>query len=148
MKINTKTRYGMRAIMELAQNKTRQVIHQKDISENQGISYKYLDQIIAGLKSSGLTASVSGKKSGYRLTRDPEQITVYDIYTAFNPELAIVECLSGEGICAKDARCASRDFWTGLNSVIVNYLKSTTINDLVGKQDEINIEQEGLIYHI
>lgn len=142
MKINTKTRYGIRAIMELSMNKPEGGIHQKDISRNQDISFKYLDQIIAGLKISGLLTLVSGRKSGYKLTRPPEEISVYDIYTAFNPGMAVVDCLTDEAVCNKYERCAARNFWEGLNTVIVDYLKSETIDDLVKKQVELNGPQE------
>lgn len=148
MKVNTKTRYGIRTIMELALRRAENDIYQKDISRNQEISYKYLDQIIAGLKSAGLAISVSGKKSGYRLTREPDKITTYDIYTAFNSGPAVVDCLSDHGICAKKEKCAVRDFWEGLNDVIVEYLKSKTVNDLVKNQAKLDKQQEGLIYHI
>ncbi len=136
--MNTKVRYGVRTAMELALKKPGEDIYQKDISINQEISYKYLDQIIAGLKSAGLVTTVSGKKSGYILTREPGRISVYDIYTAFNPGLAVVECLSDEEVCKKEERCAAKHFWEELNDVVERYLKSITINDLLEKQVEIN----------
>ena len=148
MKINTKARYGTRAILELALNDTQEGVYQKDISINQDISYKYLDQIICGLKAGGLIGSVSGKKSGYRLTRNPSKITVYDIYNAFNHNLAVVDCLADKRICSKHEKCAARDLWSGLNSVIESYLKSKTIDDLVKKQHELENQNEGLTYQI
>ena len=137
MKINTKVRYGVRTAMELALKKPGEDIYQKDISVNQEISYKYLDQIIAGLKSAGLVTTVSGKKSGYILTREPDRISVYDIYTAFNSGLAVVECLSEEVICKRGKKCATKQFWEELNDVVENHLKSITINDLLEKQVEL-----------
>lgn len=148
MKFNTKTRYGIRTMIELAMNKQKQGMYQKDISRNQDISYKYLDHIIAGLKSSGLITTIAGKKSGYRLSKEPFKITVYDIYNAFNPEFAVIDCLIDDGVCWKDKKCAAKDFWCGLNSNIIRYLKSTTIDDLAKKQEELNQQQQELIFHI
>lgn len=148
MKINSKTRYGTRAILELALNKSEEGVYQKDISINQDISYKYLDQIICGLKAGGLIGTVSGKKSGYRLQREPGKITVLDVYNAFSQDLAVVDCLADKSICDRHEKCAARDLWDGLNSVIESYLKSITIDDLAEKQSELENRQEGLIYHI
>ena len=134
--------------MELVRQGPDQAVYQKVISENQDISYKYLDHIIAGLKSAGLIATVSGKKSGYRLTRSPDNITVYDIYKAFNPRLAVVDCLSDAGLCDKEDKCAVRCYWEGLNDVITGYLKSQSIHDLVQDQLELDKQHEGLTYNI
>lgn len=148
MRANTKTRYGIRTMMELVRHGPDQALHQKVISENQDISYKYLDHIIAGLKSAGLITTVSGKKSGYRLTRSPDNITVYDIYKAFNPHLAVADCLSDAGVCDRENKCAARCYWEGLNGVIAEYLKSQTIHDLVQDQLKLDKQHEGLTYNI
>jgi Rrf2 family protein len=148
MRANTKTRYGIRTMMELVRQGPDQAVHQKVISENQDISYKYLDHIIAGLKSAGLISTVSGKKSGYRLSRSPDKITVYDVYKAFNPRLAVVDCLSDAGLCDRENKCAVRCYWDGLNDVITKYLKSQSIQDLVHEQLELDTQQEGLTYNI
>ena len=148
MKVNTKVRYGLRVMVELALDEKKVGIFQKDIAKKQDISFKYLDQIIAGLKSSGLISTVSGKKSGYRLTRNPDVITVLDVYNAFNPEFAVVDCLIDDENCKKYNKCATRGFWEGLNSTLVKYMRSTTINDLAQKQKELDQEPQELIFHI
>jgi Rrf2 family protein len=148
MKINAKVRYGIRVLLELTLNKTTEGIYQKDISRNQDISFKYLDQIIAGLKSSGLVVNAAGKKSGYRLNREPDTITVFDIFNAFNPEFAVVDCLTGENKCQKSKSCATREFWEGLNTSIISYLKSTTIHDLTNRQIELDQQEEEITYQI
>ncbi len=135
-------------MIELALNQHKAGIYQKDIAKNQDISFKYLDHIIASLKSSGLVTTVAGKKSGYRLNREPSKITVYDVYIAFNPEFAVVDCLIDERFCNKNNQCAAQDFWGGLNARIISYLKSTTVDDLAKKQDDINQQQQELIFHI
>lgn len=109
-------------------------IYQKDISKNQNISFKYLDQIISALKAAGLITNVKGKKSGYILTRKPHEITIYEIYKAFEPDITIVECLSENVYCPTENYCATRDFWEGLNNQIIDYLSNHTLEDLVKKQ--------------
>ena len=134
MKFNTKTRYGLRAMIEIARETNNNGIFQKDISERQKISNKYLDHIIYALKVAGLIANVKGKKSGYILTQKPEEITLYDIYRAFEPDISIVDCLSENIHCPDENLCAPRDFWLGLNTQIIEYLTRYTLKDLVEKQ--------------
>lgn len=148
MKLNTKTRYGLRAMIELALDHNGKGLFQKDISERQNISYKYLDHIISALKTKGLIVNVEGKKSGYRLARIPEEITVYDVYKAFEPELLIVDCLSADGHCTNEKTCAAQELWFGLNTKIIDYLKSYTIKDLSDKQQKLNNEQADTMFVI
>ncbi|MBN1117869.1 MAG: Rrf2 family transcriptional regulator [Bacteroidales bacterium] len=148
MKLNTKTRYGVRTMIELAMDWGGKGLLQKEISESQGISYKYLDHIISALKARGLIVNVEGKKSGYRLTRNPEEITVYDIYKAFEPELLIVDCLVHDGKCTNERYCASNELWCELNTIIVKYLKSYRLKELADKQMQMNMDSAGSVYVI
>ena len=148
MKINTKTRYGIRVLLELSLNKDKEGIFQKDISKNQDISFKYLDPIIAVLKSAGLVTMVAGKKSGYKLVRDPGEISVYNVYNAFNPEFSVVACVLDDNFCKKSHYCAVRSMWYGLNNQIITYLKSVTINDLAKNQIEFSKKEEEIMFEI
>ena len=131
MIVNTKVRYGLRTVIELAKDKDRQGMLQKEISLNQNISIKYLDTIIASLKSSGLVRNISGKGSGYILTKKPSNITVYDVYQAFESELSIVFCVKNKGICGYESQCISQSFWDELNLVMEKKMSETTIADLL-----------------
>lgn len=111
-------------------------ILQKEISENQAISVKYLDHIIADLKAAGLVANVSGKKSGYMLSRPAEEITVFDIYLAFEDDLAILDCLTANSHCPREKICVLKDYWYGLNQTIRKHLESQNLKDLVEKARE------------
>ena len=133
MKLTTKTRYGIRAMIELALDWNGRGLFQKDISLRQGISYKYLDHIISALKTHGLIVNVEGKKSGYRLSRTPELISTYDVYKAFEAELRIAE--TGDEVIQLEV---VKELWEGLNKTIIGYLKSHTLKDLADKQKEIN----------
>ncbi len=148
MKINTKTRYGLRTMIELAMQGNGKGLYQKEISRRQDISFKYLDQIIAALKASGLIVNAGGRMSGYVLSRDPGKISVYDIYRAFDRELTIIDCLKDEGRCRREPSCATRTFWKELNDLNVNYLKSANLKDLATKQQAINERESASMYYI
>jgi Rrf2 family protein len=126
-------------MVEIALGKNDIGIFQKDIARKQDISNKYLDHIIHALKTSHLISNVKGKKSGYVLTRKPSEITLYDIHNAFEPGICIIECLSGNYECKRQADCLSFGFWKNLNDLIVEYFKSVTVEDLIKKNlKEIN----------
>lgn len=148
MKLNTKTRYGVRTMIELAMDWEGKGLFQKEISERQNISYKYLDHIISALKTRGLIANIDGKKSGYRLTRAPEEITVYDIFTAFEPEIAIVDCINPEGKCTNERQCAAQGLWFNLSNHIIQYLRSENLKTLADKQVKINSQNSANMYYI
>lgn len=121
----------MRAILEIALDDSEQGIFQKDISVNQKISVKYLDIIISSLKTSGLIMNVRGKKSGYKLTRKPDQITAMDVYKSFEHQMAIVDCAHDRYTCDISSKCVVKDFWGGLNRTIIDYMESYTLDDLI-----------------
>lgn len=131
MKFNTKIRYGIRAMLEIAMDEAEGGIFQKDIAERQQISIKYLDSIIASLKASGLILNKKGKKSGYVLSRKPSEIRILDIYRAFEPGINIVDCMSANYLCQLAHTCGVRNFWKGLNQAIEDYFRSCTLEDLM-----------------
>ncbi len=106
-------------------------ILQKEISVNQSISTKYLDQIIASLIASGLVVRVSGKRSGYKLSRLPTEISVYDIYKAFEFELNIVECGEKTPGCPLIGHCKTQSYWCDLNKVMADHMRSQTLDDIM-----------------
>ncbi len=142
MKLNTKTRYGIRAMIEMAMSENGTGIFQKEIAKRQNISYKYLDHIIAALKTKGLITNVEGKKSGYHLALKAENITVYDIYQAFEPSLQIIDCINDQTVCKNDSHCVAQELWGGLNKKIVAYLEGITLKELADKQIAINKNNE------
>lgn len=135
MKFSTKTRYGMRAMVEIAKADPKKGIFQKDISKKQKISIKYLDHIITALKTAGLIVNVKGKKSGYRLTRDASEITMLQIHTAFEAEIAVIECLSQHITCEMEKICYTYPFWSGLNKVVNDYFTNVTLQDVIDKKE-------------
>lgn len=139
MKFNTKTRYGLRTMLELAINEDKdEGTFQKEIAKNQEVSVKYLDHIIAALKSAGLVVNVGGKKSGYRLNKPAEEITIYDIYVAFEDELLIIDCLHPDGHCPRKQNCVLKDYWCDLNESIRTSMVSQNLKDLAVKYMHVN----------
>ncbi len=138
MKFSTKTRYGIRAILEIALSVSENGIYQKEIAKNQDISYKYLDQIINSLKVAGLVGKAAGRKSGYVLIREPSEITIYDIHNAFEPGICVIDCMATNSNCKRENHCALRGFWGKLNNQVIQYFKSTTIKDLMIEQVKLD----------
>jgi Rrf2 family protein len=137
MKINSKVRYGLRTLIELGLHEEKAGMFQKDIAQNQQLSEKYLDPIIAALKTTGLITNLSGKKSGYILAKPASEISIYDIYRSFEPELSIIHCLNKPVTCFNSRICVANEYWMGLNDVMTNYLKKTTLQDIVIKHIKI-----------
>ena len=125
-------------MLEIAKSYPDTGIFQKDIAENQNISVKYLDHIIQALKVAGLITNVKGKKSGYTLSKEPEKITLYDIHHAFEPGICVIDCLSESVHCDRQKGCTTRGFWSDLNNMIKEYLKSVTLQDLVDNEHYVN----------
>ena len=130
MKLNTKIRYGLRALIEIYKEGDTGLL-QKDIAERQNISTKYLDAIIAALKAKGLIRNVKGKKSGYNLAKPADEISVYDVYCAFEPELAIVDCLQKPNMCESRDKCLVNGYWDELNSIIKSSMKQQKLVNFV-----------------
>ena len=131
MKISTKGRYGLRLMIELAKNFNKGPMLLKEISKNQNISLKYLEQIIIPLKNSGLVISKRGKKGGYILSKSPEKINLNEIITALEGEINIVECIKFPEICSNSKECLSKKLWDEINTKIENILKSYTLKNLL-----------------
>jgi len=128
-------------MLELALNeKGEEGIFQKDIAENQNVSIKYLDQIIASLKAAGLIANVGGKKSGYKLNRPAKDISVYDIYCAFEEELVIIDCLLHGGHCPNKQKCVMRDYWSDLNQTIRTNMESMNLKELASLHEDAEVQ--------
>jgi Rrf2 family protein len=139
MKFNTKIRYGLRTMLELALNaNSKGGVFQKNIAKNQDVSVKYLDHIIASLKAAGLIKNVGGKKSGYKLNRPPEKISIYDVYVAFENKLAITDCLLTDGECHRKQQCVLRDYWCDLNQSMQSSLESMSMKTLAEKHRTLN----------
>ena len=131
MKISTKGRYALTIMVDLAMNSNGKFISLKDIATRQGISNKYLEQIIAMLNKAGYLETARGNNGGYKLARKPSEYIVGDILRATEGEMAPIDCLTEEGNCSKKENCKTYFFWKGLDDTINNYLNSKTLEDLL-----------------
>lgn len=140
MKFSTKTRYGIRAMLEIASDKSGNGVLQKDIALNQDISVKYLDHIISGLKAANLICNVKGKKSGYILTKSPDEISIYDIHNAFENGICVIDCVSMNYECDKEGSCGAQVFWKGLNKVVEEYFHKTKLQDVIMNSKQFQLQ--------
>lgn len=136
MKLSTKVRYGTRAMLDLACYYRNGPVLLKDISKRQEISLKYLDRILSSLKAAGLVKTLRGAKGGYILNLPPAQITIKQIAEALEGPLALVDCLYSKTYCRKVSSCVTHDIWCELNKAMEAVLKTTTLEDLVVRENQ------------
>ncbi len=131
MKISTRGRYALRVMLDLSVQDSTQLIPLKAIAARQGITLKYMEQIITPLSRAGFVSSVRGANGGYRLARDASSYKVGDILQVMEGTLAPVACLETETMeCPRADSCITLDFWKGLQAVINDYVDSKTLADL------------------
>lgn len=133
MKLSSRSRYGFRAILELAVEYGNGPLQIKTIAKREDISNKYLEQLIAMLKASGLVRSIRGPKGGYELTRPPGDVKLSEVFTTLEGPVVTVECLEHPEFCPRCTECVTRDVWAQMQSAIMGVLESMTLQDLVDK---------------
>lgn len=137
MKISTRGRYALRMMLDLAVNNNGEPIRLKDISKRQGISDKYLEQIISILNKAGFVRSIRGPQGGYMLNREPKEYTVGMILRLTEGSLAPVACLDyGPNDCERRNECVTLILWEKLNDAIKSVVDNITLQDLVQWQME------------
>ena len=130
--VSTKGRYALRVIIDLAQHESDGFVSLKEISARQGISAKYLEMIVSLLVKGHAVRSQRGKDGGYVLARPADQITVGEIVLLTEGKLAPVSCLECEdNVCEKAASCLTLPMWQRMDRLIVDYLGSVTVQDIV-----------------
>ncbi len=132
MKISTKGRYALRLMLDLAAHQNDGFISLKDIAERQGISKKYLEQIVTLLNKSDFLQVNRGFQGGYRLAYPPEHYSVGDILRLTEGSLAPVACLEGDpSECPRSGSCTTLPLWLGLERVINEYLDGINLKELI-----------------
>lgn len=136
MKISTRGRYAIRVMIDLAEHGFGEYIPLTDIAKRQDISEKYLEAIVASLVKAGLLVGLRGKKGGYRLTKQPEEYTLYDILKITEGSFAPVSCLETEvNICPRAAACKTLDIWKNFERLIEDYFQGIKLDSLTGNDD-------------
>ena len=144
MKLSTRTRYGIRAVLELAENHDKRPIQLKIIARHQGISVKYLEQLMAILKSSGIVGSVRGSKGGYVLAKPPDQIKLSDCFNCLEGPVITVECVDNNDYCPRACDCVARSVWAEVQKAVFAVLESMTLQSLLDRSKR----DKTLHYHI
>lgn len=145
MKLSTKSRYGLRAIFDIAYNSGNLPAQVQDISRRQGISPRYLEQIFQGLKRAGILKSKRGPQGGYILAKKPEEITVAAVLLATERDITLVECVSKKKKkpdCSFDGSCVTQELWSEAGERLLAYFSSITIKDLCDRGQQLGIKRE------
>ena len=135
MRLTTKGRFAVTAMVDLSMRQTRGPVTLAAISERQRISLSYLEQLFGKLRRAKLVTSVRGPGGGYCLARPIANITVADIIAAVDEPIDATQC-SGQENCHDDRRCMTHELWANLNTHILDYLQSVTLADLVRQQQQ------------
>ena len=132
MKVSTRGRYGLRAMVELAKHEGEGAIPLRKIAENQNISEQYLEQLFSNLRKSQLVKSVRGAKGGYMLASPPEETSVKEVIAALEGPIAPTDCvLDNDNSCENEKDCSTHDLWDRLQDCIIEMLDSVTLADLM-----------------
>jgi len=137
MKVSSRGRYALRMMIDIAENSNGSWIAIKDISARQGISIKYLEQIVTHLTRAKLLRSGRGAQGGYMLTREPKDYTAGEIIRAVEGGFAPVACLADDvNRCERASDCQTLGFWEGLYALIDEYMDSVLLQAFVSPKEE------------
>ena len=135
MRLSTKSRYGTRAVLDIAlQEKT--VIPLKDIAERQQLSLSYLEHLITPLIIGSILRSSRGREGGISLAKPPAEIKLSEIIQILEGQTVTVDCVKNPSVCERSEFCVTRDLWVEVNEAMDNVLQSTTIADLVERHSK------------
>ncbi len=134
MKLSTKGRYGVRAMIDLASHYRHGPCVLKDMAKRIDVSNKYLEQLISLLRTAGLVRSVRGAHGGYMLARDPKDIRVSDVIQVLEGSISLVDCIDDPEICEKTEHCAAHDLWAQIKDLMESVLESVTLQNMAERQ--------------
>ena len=137
MRLTTKGRYAVTAMLDLALNRGHGPIALADIAQRQGISLSYLEQLFSKLRKRSLVASVRGPGGGYNLAREASTIFVAEVITAVDENVDTTRC-AGAHNCQNDGPCLTHDLWHNLSERIYDYLNTISLQDLVDRRGTKN----------
>lgn len=130
MWVSTRAQYGLRALIEIGR-RDGQSVPLKDVSDRQGISQHYLEQIASNLRRAGFIKSIRGAHGGYRLARPAAEINAYDVVTAMEGSIAPVSCVEDDHACNSQNVCGTQDLWFRVDAALRDVLGNTTLADLI-----------------
>ncbi len=133
MKLTTKGRYAVTAMLDLALHGNTKPVSLAEISARQEISLSYLEQLFSRLRKSGLVKSTRGPGGGYRVARELSAVAVAEIIGAVDESVDATQC-AGKENCHSHGRCLTHDLWTGLSEQIEEFLSGVSLQDLIDRQ--------------
>jgi len=134
MKLSTKTRYGIRALLDIAQHDHEGLVLLRDIAKRQEISRNYLEQILISLKAAGLVRSERGNRGGFILAKPPSEIRLDEAVQVLEGKMALVECVNDPKVCPRTSFCPTQELWGEVTAAMTQVLKSKTLQDLLEMQ--------------
>lgn len=135
--ISTKGRYSVRVLLDLAQHRGGGFIPMKEVAARQGISLKYIERLMPALKAAELVESVHGIGGGYRLSRPPQDYTLWEILELAEGDLAPVSCLQSDAPpCPRAGECPTLNVWEGYQQLTRDYFSAITLADLLNAPDD------------
>ena len=134
MRVSMKVDYGVRALIDLAQNYNKGPIQTSEIARRQGVPEPYLDQLLTTLRKSGLIHSRRGPQGGHTLAKEPHVITLGEVIGTLEGSLHTIDCLDGTYECSLAGSCSQQEVWRDIDSLTRNLLNATTIGTLAAKQ--------------
>jgi len=134
VRLTTKGRYAVTAMLDLAYHSGRKPVTLNDIARRQDISLSYLEQLFAKLRRAGMVTGVRGPGGGYRLSRPASQINIADIITAVDESVDSTRC-GGKGNCQNNQPCLTHELWMGLSRQIYDYLAGISLADLLARHE-------------
>jgi len=145
MKLSTRVRYAVRAVIDLGVSYNGNRVLLRDIAKRQAVSVKYLENIFATLRRANIVKGVRGAKGGYTLARDASDITMYDIVLAMQGFISPIGCVDNASSCAMSDECLAHDIWSEVSEAVSNVLKKFTIEQVIKKHriDEFKISELG-----
>ena len=148
MRLSTKSRYGLRALFDIAYNSGTLPAQIQDITRRQEISPRYLEQIFQSFKKAGILKSKRGPKGGYYLARSPEEITVKEILQAAEGDIALVECVNDKGakkkkgVCQFDGGRVTQTVWQEAGEKLNDFFASLTLKTLCERGQALGVKRE------
>ncbi|MGB6129166.1 MAG: Rrf2 family transcriptional regulator [Psychrilyobacter sp.] len=139
MKISTRIRYGLRAVINIAEGNLgeNRLVRIKEISQEQNISVQYLEQILFKLKKRDIIKGKRGPNGGYKITKAPEDITVLELYEILDEEVKVVDCNEGKNKRCIKENCRTTCLWSQLDNALKEILGKTTLADLMKNKDMV-----------
>ncbi|MDM7999931.1 MAG: Rrf2 family transcriptional regulator [Dehalococcoidia bacterium] len=143
MRLSTKGRYGVRALLDIAVHGDGGPVLLKDIAERQQVSALYLEHVMAPLIRAGILRSIRGAKGGMVLAKPPAEVRLSHVLEVLEGSMALVECVDNAGLCPRAEDCVAREVWMELKAAIDGVLESWTLQDLVERQKQKAVGKSG-----